>query len=168
MAVILRVAPGRSRARITMRVTLSGEVLPEGNGDAGQNTVCIIGEGLENVCLGGDPISQGTRQRMAVENLKKRLCRQRYLPGVLSGPPEVLHILSPCCSLLAFQYSGMGSFGFLLSSYQKLPPFCFSSPHIGNVLVTMDEMQTAEFWQLSDCRCSGNFPSVVRMAFPLS
>lgn len=48
---------------------------------------------------------------------------------------------------LVFQYSGMGSFGFIFSSYQKLPLSCFFS-HVGNALVTVDEMQRAELWQL--------------------
>ena len=73
---------------------------------------------------------------------------------------EVLSLFKKLASL-AFQYRGMGSFGFLLSSYQKLPSFFVFFPfsHIGSVSVTVDEMQTAEIWQLlSGGRVSGSWP----------
>lgn len=60
----------------------------------------------------------------------------------------------------AFHYSGMGSFGFLLSPHQNRPPFWFYFCHIGNALVTVDEMRSAEFWQLSGGRYLADFPSV--------
>ena len=76
----------------------------------GQNTDCVVGEEVEHVRLAGDPVSQGTRKRMPVENLKKSCGRECYLAGILSGAAEVLHSLVPSCSLLAFQCGGMGFF----------------------------------------------------------
>lgn len=58
----------------------------------------IIGEEMENVCLTGDPSSQGVRQMMTVEYREEGPTTQCCSPGILSGHPEVLHILGHCCS----------------------------------------------------------------------
>lgn len=67
----------------------------------------------------------------------------------LSLPRKIFRGLA--LHLVVFQYSGMRSFNCLLS-YQKWAHFQFFFSHIGSVLITLDEMQIAEFWQLSGDR----------------
>lgn len=67
---------------------------------------------------------------------------------------------------LVFKYGRMGSFAFLLLPKTSVSLFCFS--YIGNVSVTVGEMQIDEFWQASGGRFSSNLPSVLGLLFQSS
>lgn len=64
---------------------------------------------------------------------------------------------------LAFQYSGMGSSVFFSCLRENTHPFFFS--HIGNVLVTVEEMQMVKYWQLPGGRCLDSNPLVLGKFF---
>lgn len=66
---------------------------------------------------------------------------------------------------ISIECDGILSFSSLL--LPKLATFCIFFRHVGNVLVILNEMQTAEFWQLSGGGILCVWTSVWEMAFPL-
>lgn len=83
----------------------------------------------------------------------------------------VLVLLESGRSVLHIQDVGkpgvLAQWNVFLFSYQKQPPICFVFSYIGNVLVTVNEMQTQEFWQLSGCIFWGGIQSVCGKVLPL-
>lgn len=99
VAVVLQVALNRIWKCITGRVTMSrGQSGLMGMEILGRICSASLGKRRERFLRCRHAISHGTRYRISVENLWKSPSTQYCLPGIQSGPLEVLHILWCCCS----------------------------------------------------------------------